>query len=313
MQAVGVLVGGLGGFNEQAIATYVRSFMREADNAAAMMDVCTDFAQNWKGGFKPSLPVVLDAYRHHPIVTTEREMRVAEALAAQGVPMKGCNGSGWVIGKDSLRKPCNLCNPFLSSIYMEGGDKWERWLAGTSLADLHNDLSQDRSGEMSAEYPMPQPCKPSTRQDPDQPPPRRVSVAEGMQIAADEFRAMYGRELGKPFNPNPVYAAEVIERIGTFDPIREVWVTSYTEVVREFRGDHARALASLQAIGSRLLHDTHGSLALQGVPDEPRSFQRAPAALEPVQRGEQPLGASAMVSKALGATLRHLDRRDEDF
>jgi hypothetical protein len=322
MQAAGMLAGGIPGFGVDAVATFVREFEKE-DNGAAMIAVCEHMARNWKGRFRPSLGDVLDAYRRHPTVAAEREMRVAEALAAAGAPTKGCDGSGWVIGSEGRRKPCFRCNPFLSSIFMEPDqEKWGRWMQGVSISDLHNDLSTDRSGEMSAEYPMPPSCAVSHRQEPGGPPaPRIVSAAEGMRIADDEHRSMYGRGIGESFKPNPVFATEVIERVGTFDPMREVYVTTYTQVLVEFRGDHARCKASLEGIGSRFAMDTSGHIALKGVLEEPESHDyipRGPVAPPPtVAAGDRPLGASQVMSDALGKTLAHLrtDRPDpgEDF
>jgi hypothetical protein len=309
LRAVGLLVGGIGGFNDDAVVTYTRGLMRE-DNAEAMFEVCDRLSRTWKGRFKPSLPEVLDEYQHHPDVAAEREMRLAEALSARGASSsKTCGGTGWVLDDDGTAfKPCFRCNPFLATVWMDG-DKWQRWLQGTSLADLHDDLSKDRSGEMSAEYPMPQPCKPLSDRT-EGPAPRRLTMAEGMLMAGDEFRSMYGRAMGDVIRPNPSYARDVIERIGTFDSATETWRTTYTEVAREFRFDHARCIPSIDGIGADVARDTHGHITLRR-PPEAQEAAEAPWTprwdTDPDRPAPSSLDPSGTLSGAIRNTITTLE------
>lgn len=305
IHCVGLLAGGLSGFGEDAVEVYTDQIMKRADDFEAMSEVCEQIVATWKpvehgGAFRPGLGEILDEYRNHPRVAAQREASTAAALA-RTVGATHCTGSGWVDvpDGDGLRKPCPRCNPYLAEVYADA-DKWARYRNGAALSDLHDGVNRGRDGAMKVES-MSAPCKVDTRYDPE----RIVDFAEGMQIARDEYRSLYGREIGDSVVANPVYAADIIMRDGTFDPLREVWRATYSDVANGFNQDHARAIASLHGLGRRLTHDNSGKLTLRP-PSEPAPA--LPAATDPPPPpSERPPDASGLLAEALGETRRRME------
>lgn len=305
MRAAGFLAGGIPGFNEDAVTVFVKQFMKH-DDAAAMAEVCERMATSWEGRMRPSLGEVLDEYRRHPRIAAEREASTAAAMARTAGGAKHCTGGGWVDVPEGngLRKPCPRCSPYLADVYSDV-DKWERYLTGTPLHELHEAVTWDNHlRKMKMEVPMPPPCKVDTVHDPE----RIVDFADGMAKFHDEYRSVYGREMGDPVVANPVYAADVIMRDGTFDPNREVWHASYVQVSGAFRGDHARATAALRALGRRLSWDDRGKLTLRP-PDEATPSPAPEGAAPPPPPPERPQDASGLLSAALGETRRRMEEQ----
>lgn len=147
---------------------------------------------------------------------------------------------------------------------------------------------------------------------------RIVSAAEGIQIARDEYRRLYGREMGEAPAPNPDFAEQVIKDLGHFDEHNECWYAHFTDVARAFGGDFHRARLSIQALerNRRLITDSQGRLALRSavaVPVaaySPPSLPSAPdGADQPLPPSERPPDPSALLSEALGETARRLEDR----
>lgn len=144
---------------------------------------------------------------------------------------------------------------------------------------------------------------------------RLVSAAEGMQIARDEYRRLYGRDMGEAPVPNPAFAEHAIKSLDHFDPTNEVWLAHFQDVARAFGGDFAKARASLDALGRRIISDNIGRLVLFPAPEvpvtvsEPPSVPSAPqGAPQPLAPSERPLDVSGL-SEALDETRRRMEDR----
>lgn len=307
--AVGLLIGGVAMWPEAATDGFVTTFVNHADDAEAMIEVCDRIAVSWRDrAGRPSVGDVLDEYRRHPRVAAEREAS-ASASMARSAGSTWCEGTGMIATSDGMR-PCPRCNPYLADVYADPARWNDRYRAGTPLHELHGSLTVTH-GQLRSETPMPPPCKRDTHHDPD----RFVSAAEGVQRAEDQHRSMFGRGIDEPPVANPMFAAEIIEGSGHFDPYREVWTSTYSVVVDAFRGDHARARVSLKALGARLTHANNGNLTLRPNerPDEPGSPPQPPAqspaphgAAEPSPPSERPLSAKVL-AEALGKTRRLME------
>ena len=279
--AVGILAGALPGWPANATDVFVEQFMKHAADGAAMREVCENIAATWRGEFRPSLGEVLDEYRRHPSVAAERASSVAEALA-KTAGATHCAGNGWVEvpASNGLRRPCPRCSPYLSDVY-DDPEKWERYLNGTGLDELHDQVTKGRDGRLKMETPMPPPCRTDTRYDPE----RFPDFAEGMAIAADEYRSLYGREIGDAVIGNPEFAALVIENYDHYDPVNEVHYATFAIVVDGFSGNYARAIASLNALGKRLTWDSRGKLTLRPAPETPPDDSGGPDDRPRLSRG----------------------------
>jgi hypothetical protein len=285
MMAVGFLAGGIPGFGEDALAIFTRAFEHE-DFPGAMAEVCERLARTWEpgpsGAFIPSLREVLDEYRRHPLVVAEREASVAAALARRGTS-EHCNGNRWVSTPDG-QKPCPRCNPVLAEIF-KTPDRWERFSGGIQTHELTDMVTfTDRKG-MKVEGGLPPACKTDTRYDPE----RIPGFADGMAIARDEYRSVYGREIGDSVVANPQYAIDIIERDGLYDPENGVWYSTFTQVLDGFRGDYKRTIASLHGVGPRrLAWDNRGRLMLRPAPPAPESPGQTPLAGGPGEAAGPP-------------------------
>jgi hypothetical protein len=287
--AVGLLIGGVKFWPEAATDAFVHSFEEGVDDPQAMIEVCSRIGMAW--GDQPGHPTlkeVFDEYRKHPRVVAERESTTARAMA-RTVGATHCDGSRWVDTTDSdgvrRKRPCPRCNP-LNAIYGDE-DKWARWRVGAAGKEL--------LGEVGPPLPA---CKVDTWHETE----RMLGPGEGMAIARDAYRSAYGRDLGEPPVPNSVFAVDVIQRLGRFDPTREVWRISFAQFLDEFRGDQARARASLKELGRRVDHDERGVVTLR-LPDEEPVPVRAPDPL-PSERTPDPSG---LLAEALGTTRRRME------
>lgn len=119
--------------------------------------------------FAPRLPALTQRIKQ---VRGRREL----AIARSSVAGRQCDGTGWVPDErsDGMR-PCPTCNPYLNKVWLEQPD-WNRYLDATRLDDLHPNV-QWVKGRLVGDGPMPEPCKPSYREDPNDPVPRSWPVA----------------------------------------------------------------------------------------------------------------------------------------
>ena len=125
-----------------------------------------------------------------------------------------------------------------------------------------------------------------------------VTYGEGQAIANDNYRMVYGRDIGGPIIPTPEYAETLIINVGRRDRDGN-WLATYTDVLRGFRGDQARAQASLKAIGRRLAHDMRGGLAL-APPIEATQPPEPPPAPDPPPPSERPPDAAGTHVRRVG-------------
>jgi hypothetical protein len=138
---------------------------------------------------------------------------------------------------------------------------------------------------------------------------RVVPWHEGQAIAADKYRDLHGREIGDKVIPNPAFAATLIENQDHRDRDGNA-LARYTDVLRGFRGDQQTTLASLAAIGPRLIRDNTGRLLLRPPPEtpEPRYAPPAPTPLpEQSQAVSEPTAIGAGLSAALADTARRMN------
>ena len=136
---------------------------------------------------------------------------------------------------------------------------------------------------------------------------RIVAYGEGMAIANDAHKSLYGRNIGEAPIPNPEYAENLIVNEGRRDRYGN-WVATYVDVLRGFRGDQPRAQASIKAIGRRLTND-NGKLTLQP-PDErpqPPPPPAPPPDAAPTPPSERPPDPSGLMAEALGTTQRRME------
>lgn len=301
--AVGLLIGGVSMWPEAATDGFVAAFVKHVDNAEALMEVCEQIAFGWKDrAGHPTTGEVLAAYRAHPDVTAEREMRTAEALA-RTVSTTHCKGSGWVdVIEDgvSRMKPCRRCHPYLADLF-EDPERWTRWRNGVQTFELHEAVTAGgRGSEMKTEVPMPGSCKVDTRHDPE----RIPDFADGNAGARDEYRSVYGRLPEDAVIANPVYAAQVIMNQDRYDVGRDVWRATYVEVLTAFNGDHPRTVASLHALGRRLVWDNQGKLALKPPPEPREALQEPrtplPAPPDTPEPADSLQDATSLMHQALG-------------
>jgi len=287
--AVGLLIGGIKMWPEAATDGFVATFVKHCDDAPAMIETCERISMSWgdRSG-RPGVGEVMDEYRKHPRVAAERENRTNAALARGAGSPRHCNGNRWVQTANGYR-PCPRCNPEMSANFGDT-DQWERWLNGAPLPP-------GAAGET-----LPPACKLETfHEDPHD---RTVGFAEGRAIIADAYRSAYGRELGTGPKPDPNFAETLIRGDDRYDAKRDAWHSTYSSVVEGFRSDHARAQASLRALGRRLTHDNLGNLTLGPEEELPPHL---PAVEAPADRPPDPSG---LLTEALGITRSRMENRD---
>ena len=301
--AVGMLVAAIPGFREDEILGLSRLLAKDTDDGAALIEACEQLARTWEGRMRPSEKEILDAYYAHPTVKRAREDRVAYALAHSS-DSTFCGGSGWVVEDNAARtrRPCARCNPYLHDVWQDQ-TKWEQYRSGTALHVLHPDV--DAKGKTTT--PMPAPCKLETRYDPERVP----TTTEGMQIAADEFRALYGRAIGEMPVVSPDFVVSVVEMAGHHDSNGE-WLSNFDVVLDAFAGDQKRARASLRALGKRVVWAHNGyHFTLKRATDppvEPPEPRTTPSGtLTPRDPSEPNQDAAEMMREALSTVGRRMD------
>lgn len=134
-----------------------------------------------------------------------------------------------------------------------------------------------------------------------------VTWGEGQAIANDAYRSLYGRSIGEATVPNPVYAAQLIENEGRRD-LDGNWLARYVDVLRGFRGDQARARASLDALGRRLTCDNRGRLTLRPDPAAGAPAPRTGPPASPVtpEPSDSLQDAGALMRQAIGDTTERI-------
>ena len=305
MAAVGLLAGGIPGFNEDTVTVMVQQLSISTTDGDALIDVCREISLTWTGKMRPSLHEIMVEYHKHPAVVEAREERAAAHRLREIDASKWCQGTGWITELDGSLRPCERCNPVLATIYARPDD-WERFLSGLPL-----DLLRDKD-MFPKDYLLPPACKHDSRHD-DDPSQRVLTFAEGMAVANDAYRAMTGRNIGDKPVADPRTAERVIVDVG-YEDAHGNHIARFTDVLEAFRGDQARCRASLNAIGRRLADTDTGHLILKPAAEPPEAGwdprDRPPAPSDTPESAEgttAPLDAAGLMVEAIAETARRVE------
>jgi hypothetical protein len=116
--------------------------------------------------FAPKLPVFVQRIKQ---ARGHREMVLARAEMADRI----CDGTGWISHGDDSVVPCPTCNPYLAQL---NPSEWRQYFDGARLDGLHPHVQWVKH-RLVGDGPMPEPCKPSYREDPTDPVLRRWDLA----------------------------------------------------------------------------------------------------------------------------------------
>ena len=135
-------------------------------------EITEDMESLWSNVFAAVDPAVVTAAAKDWILTekwwpTPAEfstyMRAARSESQAALPAThGCDGSGWIDHPDIGLDPCPTCNPALTAIFAESA-LVDRWRNGEAIGRL---VDPNR-------YPSVPTCKPTVREDPQDPIRRR--------------------------------------------------------------------------------------------------------------------------------------------